>query len=518
MRRAIQDILSSEQAVYGAATPQVAVTPAEPPITEMPPVPGLLPEGPVDSDLYRVGPGDHLRLVIWGAAELMYELPVGPEGHVFIPNVGIENVGGLTLNEVRTHVREAVLGVFREVRVDLLLAAMRQFKVHVVGEVQSPGSYPASAVTRVSEVIELAGGLAPGASSRRIMLRSGESEPQLVDLVGFETTGELSRNPYVTDGAVVEVPRKVYSVAFSGALVHPGTYEPIPGERLSELLRVLGGLRPSADVNRITLTRFVADTLADRLVFAYRPGDGRESDPVLEDGDRVLVPSIPDWHRVSMIHVEGAVRFRGLYSIPTDGILLSEAIRMAGGFTERANLVQAHVLRRRQEWTPQPNLKGARGYSFDRAAYEMALFNSSLDSVFVAADFVALFEKGDTSRDLTLVDGDIVQVPENRNEVRVLGTVKFPGSYPYQAGADVRAYIRDAGGFDKDADKKRTQLALFEGGPLRHIGRGEEVPPGAVLWVPAKERLSWWQRTREVAGLAVQVASLVVVIDRLVRD
>jgi len=480
-----------------------------------PVVGGPLSEGPVDADSYIVGPGDRFHLVIWGAIEYAYELVIGPEGKLFVPNVGVIDLGRRTLTDARETIRNEVLGVFRDVEVGVMLTWLRRFKVHVVGGVEAPGSYPASAVTRVSEVLDMAGGLLPKASSRRIVLRTVGGEPHLVDLVAFKTAGALDGNPFVTDGAVIEVPRRVHFVTVSGAVVSPGSHEPVPGERLSDLIHAIGGLRPSADTKHVTLSRFVSDSQSEELTFAYVPGGGVEADPEVLDGDRIFIPKIPDWHRIASIVFSGAVKFPGLYTIPDDGIPLSSAMELAGGFTERANLSQAHIIRSRQPWTPAPGSDAARSRGF---GHDFALVQASLDSTYVICDFSALFAEGDSTQDLTLVDGDIVQIPEWRNEVRILGMVRSPGAYAFETETTVADYIRLAGGFDKDADKKRTQMALFGGGPLRSVRRGDPVSPGAVVWVPAKERVTWWQKTREFTGLAVQVASLVVIIDRLIKN
>jgi protein involved in polysaccharide export with SLBB domain len=477
-----------------------------------------LPEGPIDPATYRVGPGDLFQVLIWGVAELSYFIPVGPEGALFVPNVGVVDLQGLNLAEARDRLRLAVLDVFHDVRVDVVLAEMRRFKVHVVGAVPRPGSYPATAVTRASEAISLAGGLLEGASARLIAVRTPDGVSQLVDLVGFEITGRLERNPHVSDGAVIEVPKRVRAVQLTGAVVNPGIYEPMPGERLSELLGAVGGLEPGADRSRVMLSRFVADTLTQEMELAYRPGGQSSGDPVLQDGDRFFFRSIPEWHRSTEVFVYGAVQYPGRYPVPTGGRLLSEVIQMAGGFTPRANLAQAHILRTRQEWTPPPEPFDRAAFELDRWRYEQFAVQRDLDSLVVACDFVALFDEGDRSEDIRLQGSDIIQVPEHRGEVRVLGMVKAPGAYPYEARAHVRDYIGRAGGYEKDADKRRTQMARFHGAPLGTVGGGQAVPPGAVLFVPAKEQVSFWRKTRETTTVIVQIASLIVIIDRLLAS
>ena len=41
-----------------------------------------------------IGPDDELRLTMWGATEVQYELAVDAEGRTFIPTIGLTTVAG----------------------------------------------------------------------------------------------------------------------------------------------------------------------------------------------------------------------------------------------------------------------------------------------------------------------------------------------------------------------------------------------------------------------------------------
>jgi protein involved in polysaccharide export with SLBB domain len=279
----------------------------------------------------------------------------------------------------------------------------------------------------------------------------------------------------------------------------------------------VGGLDPSADSTRFVLSRFAEPDRTTERTFAYRPGGGSDEDPVLVDGDRIFVRTLPDYHRSSEVHVMGAVVRPGRYPIPIEGARVSEVLAMAGGVTERASLSQGHILRPRERWTPSAPTVGPGTAELNRVDYEQAHALAALDSVLVSCDFVALLEGGSAGADVVVRDGDVIQIPEDRDEVRVIGLVRHPGSYPYESDRSVSDYVRTAGGYDKDADKGRTQLAPFRGAPLRRVKGGHDVPPGAIVYVPPREHKSLLERTRETTGFLVQLASLVVIIDTLSR-
>lgn len=473
-----------------------------------------LPEGPIDAARYVMGPNDRLQLAIWGAAEMYRELLVSPEGKLFIPSVGVVDVGGLTLEAARAEIREAVLGVYSNVRVDVVLSALRRFKVHVVGAVVTPGAYTATAVTRASEVIDQAGGVLDVAALRggQLRRRTGESLP--IDLAAYQLTGSNERNPLVSDGAIIEVPRRTTHVLLSGAVANPGAYEPLPGEHLSDMLGALGGLTPSVDSSRVTLTTFVDASRSETREFAYVPGTP-SGDPVLDDGDAVFFRVREDWHRFGQAFVYGAVRRPGRYAIPVDGIRLSALIPMAGGFTPRANLAQGHLLRPREGYTPIPVEPDVPISTLNETAIDQWMMEGVADTSLVRADFVRLFVDGDADADVVVRDRDIVHVPEDRADVRVMGLVRSPGAYPFASGTSVNDYVDLAGGYDRDADKGRTRLAPFYGAPLRQVDKGAPVTSGAIIYVPEKEHVSILSRTRDITAIFVQVASLVLVVDRL---
>ena len=479
--------------------------------------PLAFPRVPSTPTATRLAPGTASSSSSGARAEFDYEVALGPEGELFVPNVGVLYLGDRSLADARELVREAVLKVFTNVKVDLILTGLREFKVHVVGAIQKSGAYPATAVSRVSQMLELAGGLLETASLRAIHIRDRNGEESIVDFVAYNLTGRLEMNPYVGDGHVIEVPRRVRSSLISGAVVNPGVYEPIPGERLSDLLIAIGGLRPSVDSSRVTVSRFVGVSTTEERTFAFRPGGGELADPEVRDGDRYFFRERTNWHRSAEVHVQGEVVRPGRYPISLSGARLRDVIEMAGGFTAEASLTQSHILRLRERWTPPPFEPTSDATDADRAALDYVMANEALDSVLVVCDFVSLFRDSVEAENVVLRDGDIIQVPEDRNEVRVIGRVRSPGSFPYQEGITVGDYINIAGGFDKDADKGRTRVARFSGGPMAKVGGDDLVPSGAVIFVPAKDRRGYLERTRALTAILLQVASIIVIVNNLVN-
>jgi len=160
-----------------------------------------LQEKEIDPNKYILGPGDEFNIMVLGAKTIEVEATISPEGKLLIPEIGIVNLKGKTLAEADSLIRKQAAKIFKTNEVYFLLKKPRKFKVVVSGAVRKPGIVPATAVDRVSEVIEKAGGLKYNASVRKIALYRTEPKNYIqVDLLKFYMANEKESNPTVIGG------------------------------------------------------------------------------------------------------------------------------------------------------------------------------------------------------------------------------------------------------------------------------------------------------------------------------
>ena len=112
----------------------------------------------IDPKLYILGPGDILSVFIWGNFQGQFTLPVSPEGMLLVPEIGPVAVSGYSLEKAAKIISNKILDRYRNVEIVVSLVNLRVFKVFVGGAVKKPGAYPATSVSRVSELIDMAGG------------------------------------------------------------------------------------------------------------------------------------------------------------------------------------------------------------------------------------------------------------------------------------------------------------------------------------------------------------------------
>ncbi len=166
-------------------------------------------DGKVDRNVYRLGPGDEVDVSIWNIEPFTsYDLFVSAEGRLLVPPAGVLEVSGMTLAEAEEFLARQLAAYFSdEASVSLSLINPRTFRVYTAGAVLLPGTYAVSAVDRVSDLIRAAGGIKRGGSKRRVRLLNKEHELlEEVDLMRHESRGNLSYNPRLLDGCIIEVP------------------------------------------------------------------------------------------------------------------------------------------------------------------------------------------------------------------------------------------------------------------------------------------------------------------------
>ncbi|MCJ7497066.1 MAG: SLBB domain-containing protein, partial [candidate division Zixibacteria bacterium] len=309
-------------------------------------------EKAVNPKEYIVGPGDVLFIVLWDEFQTNYSLKVNPEGTILIPRVGSLIVTGKSLEEVKLSVKDEVLKRYRNIDITISLLNLRKFKVSVTGAVKNPGIYSTYANERVSEIIEKAGESLPNSSTRNILLKRNDGSEMEVDVLRFLKTGKSDRNPYVLDGDIIYVPLKDASInifGIYGAVKDPGEYEYFEGDSLKDLIALAGGLTADVDFSTAEIVRFSSDdkhtqSLKKNLKSLFTVGS-QEKDLSLMPDDRVFIRSRPDFREKKQVTVEGEVLYPGVYAINEGITKLSDLVELAGGFTKKASLEEADMIR-----------------------------------------------------------------------------------------------------------------------------------------------------------------------------
>lgn len=288
----------------------------------------------------------------------------------------------------------------------LVVRSLAAGQVAALGAVKNSGRFSMAQCRFLSDLVALA---APSeeAGSTALLLRADGSKLD-VDLDMLLSDKRAAVNLELEDGDTLFVNSVARRVVVLGAVKQPGQFSLRKGNRFSDALAAAGDVTESADREHAQILRATGKTLTVNPT-AATAGKDPEANPVLEDGDTVVIASIPDL----TVHVLGRVKLQGVYH-PKRGARLSQIIAAAGGLEQDADATNVCLLREGSE---------------QRVDMTPLLLGMTLE------------------KDPELRDGDLVNVPQSIHTATVLGAVGKPGVITFRVGDRVLDAVGAAGGW-----------------------------------------------------------------------
>jgi protein involved in polysaccharide export with SLBB domain len=248
---------------------------------------------PVPPD-YVVGPGDELRIRVWGQVNFQNNLRVDRSGEIFLPQVGPVHVAGLAFSELDSHLRSAVGRVYRNFDLTADMGEIKSIQVYLSGQARRPGVYTVSSLSTLVDALFAGGGPSIQGSMRHIELRRGSEIVTDFDLYNLLVHGDKSKDVKLQNGDVIFIPAVGPQVAVIGSVRKPAVYELLPGETLDGVIVSAGGVSAVAAKARISIERI--DEHRDRQAMEVNYDAAGLATP-LADGDLVRIFSIVPVYR-----------------------------------------------------------------------------------------------------------------------------------------------------------------------------------------------------------------------------
>ncbi|NWF89174.1 MAG: SLBB domain-containing protein [Ignavibacteriaceae bacterium] len=390
--------------------------------------------GPVDPG-YLIGPGDVLRLYLWGAVELQYELNVDNQGTVFIPTAGQMFVSGVPYSELKNKMT-SYLSRFYEgltanppsVFLDISLAKLRPIKIFVMGEVAKPGGYTISSFANVFNALYSIGGPLTSGSMREIRVVRNNKVITKVDLYDYLLKGQLIGDVRLQNNDMVFIPPRGKTISINGEVLRPAVYELKDGENLKKLFDYAGGLKSTAYIGRVQISRIKPFEQRKKFELERELIDvdltdllrSTASDFSLSDGDKISVYPISEKY-INYVTIEGAVLRPGSYQV-SKVRRLSDLIYEAEGVTPDAYFSKADIIRTRPDETFQ----------------------------FISVDLAKALD-GDPNNNIELHPRDSVKIYSiydlvEKRTVSISGYVKYPVTLPFADSLTLYDVVFRAGG------------------------------------------------------------------------
>jgi protein involved in polysaccharide export with SLBB domain len=402
-------------------------------------------------------------------------------------------------------------------------------RVVVDGAVYRPGAYELTPNLTLTQLIQKADGIKEDAYKERALLFRTNADLSK-ELVSFNVvallTGKEKDILLKKDDSVSIVSAKdfaeLYTLTVDGEVRNPGVYEYFKGITLKDVLFQTGGFTDAASSQHIEIARRVKGDTAKNTVIAkvIEIATGKnlsfEGEEIkLEPWDVIMVRSNPGYKSQVTVKVEGEVLYPGIYVLTTKEDKVSDVLKRAGGLTPQADNNGANITR--INTSAFKNEAAERIGKLKKASDTSTMLIEELSRPTVKIGLQLdeiLNNKGNNLENITLVEGDVITVPKQRNVVKVNGEVMFPTEIVYKEGASIDYYIDKAGGFTENARKKRLYVLNANGSASKtkqflFFRNYPSVKAGSEILVPSiPEKSKKGLSTAEWLAVASGLASL----------
>lgn len=381
---------------------------------------------------YIIGPDDKLLIDLSGDNEVSYNLGVSTEGVISLPYVGRVAVGGLSIEQASSKIRQAMLKTYPALasgRTSLAinLGNIRSIKVTITGQAVKTGTYTISSLSSVYNALNYAGGPNLNGSFREIQLIRNNKVVSTIDVYNFILKGIQQGNVRLQDQDVIHIPTYTKRVEIKGEIKTPALFELIKGETLQTLLSFASGFTSEAYTANI---KAFQKTDIERKITDINASSFASFVP--NNGDQFIVEKILDRVK-NRVEISGAVFRPGQYEL-ANGLTLKGLIQKADGIKEDAFLNRGYINRLNPDQT-------ASLISFDLAKI---LVGTASDIALAREDKVVINSIFDLREEFT---------------VTIQGEVRAPGTFKYATNLKLEDLIQMAGGFKEGATPNRIEVS-----------------------------------------------------------
>jgi len=240
----------------------------------------------------RIGAGDLLSVGVFDTPELSGNFRVDENGVTSFPLIGTVHLAGLSTEQAQQLIQSKLVeGNFvKHPQVTVLITEYATQGITILGEVKTPGVYPALGGKHLFDLIAMASGLTPTAGNLvTVTHRYHPSNPITVPL--RSSNGELTSNIALQPGDTVVVQRAgiVYVL---GDVGRPGGFV-IDSDYMTvvQALALAQGAATTASLNKAKLLRRTASGVKEIPLPLKAILQSKIPDQVVQAGDIIFVPS-----------------------------------------------------------------------------------------------------------------------------------------------------------------------------------------------------------------------------------
>jgi protein involved in polysaccharide export with SLBB domain len=368
---------------------------------------------------------------------------------------------------------------------DVVFIPIHKGRVRVVGEVARPATYEVKDGETLADVLRFAGSFTATASRRRVQIERvlapterplGGRDRIVIDVASDAlATGNGPAYPMLPGDVVRVFPvgsRVRNRIVVKGDVWAPGSQGLSPSMRLSDALRLAGGVKPDVYLGQVLITRLQSDSTRTQLRATLADTLGHVvNDIPLQEDDEITVFSVSEFRPTRYVAVTGAVRKGGQFPY-REGMTIRDLVLLAGGLDQSAYLNEAEIAR-----LPTDRAHGATAVTFRVPLDSSYLFERTPDGHYSGPPGLPA-ARGDAP-DVAVKPYDnllILRQPnwELQHTASLQGEVRFPGKYTLESKTEKLTHlIQRAGGLTAEAYANGVVFYRKE----RGVGRiGIELP------------------------------------------
>ncbi len=389
---------------------------------------------------YIIGPGDEVKIMLWGRVNAQYNLVVDRNGSITIPSIGPLYVAGMTFEQMSTYLikqSEQIVGA----NIDITMGALKTIPVFILGEVKRPGAFLIGSFATITDALLLAGGPTAIGTMRNVQLRRKDKVITAFDLYNLLLKGDKSNDVILQAGDVVFVPVSGPQVGIAGNVRRPAIYELKDRTDLQYAFDLAGGIIPAAYTQQIQIERIIKNEKAVIVDINDKNLD-KSKNIQLQDADLVKVFPIVE-AKNNIVQLYGHVKKPGTYELKPD-MRLRDIIKGVDDLLQEPYLEYALIKRL--------ILPGG----------ETVLIPFSLRKLILASDKEA---------NIKLMPQDSIYVFsawmfQDRPSFTIAGEVRRPDRFEFFKQTRVKDAILAAGGL--------TREAYLEKGQVLRIGKNRQ--------------------------------------------
>jgi polysaccharide export outer membrane protein len=337
---------------------------------------------------YRIGPGDILKITVYGHEDLARTSVIAGDGRMPFPLIGDVAAGGLTPTELETRLQQQLgKDYLVDPQVTVSVQEYRSQRVFVLGEADKPGTYFLTGRSTLLDVLSQAGGPSKFAGRQAVVVRLPKADGPVTPGAAGSTTirvslrklldGDSSENLPLENGDTVYIAKQT-SFYVMGEVKKPGAFVLEKETSALEAITLAGGFSERAASSVSKVLRKQPDGSQETIPIDLSGADPRARDFLLAEGDTVLVPA------GNTFYVMGEVKKPGAYQLEQAGTAI-EGVALAGGFTDKAAPNRTKIIRTYRDGRQET----------------------------IVVDLNEVIKRGRKDRDIPLTANDVVVVPES---------------------------------------------------------------------------------------------------------